>query len=535
MCVIIISRMGKIARYLNQLIIGNVFDSPEVIESYATDRSALKIKPKIVALPESTDDIRKLMRFCYQLASKGINMPVTVRGSGLDEGGADLGNSIVVSTEKLNRLLEADRRERLVRVQAGMTLRELNTALSVNGLTIPVGGRDNETIGGLISNSPCDDFAGKYGGIMPYVERVEVVLANGEVLQSDRFPMRVVNRRGKEKTLEGKVYARLPQILNTHKTLADEIAKHGRSSYGYPAAALAAKRGSLDVMPVFFGAQGTLGIITEVILRAVPLETRTARVVATFRNVRNAVSYMEAVNKLKPRELEIYDVRIIKAAAETGKRLTSVTDDLDSGYVVFARFDTRAKQAIKKLAKMRKDLPEYSKLILESAKNATVLGEFENSLTNFLAQAKSGERVPILTDFYVPGKNLASMIDDLVILEGSLKMELAIFGSFSASNYSVRPKFKLSDKDFNKLATTFLRTGAFIVKRQGGELTGGTPEGRVKAMVTNTELTDEEWQFYTEIKNLFDRYNILNPDVKLGADANCTVRHFRDDNIAPII
>ena len=163
--------MGKIARYLNQLIIGNVFDAPEIMETYATDRSALKIKPKLVALPESTEDVRKIMRFCYQLASKGINMPVTVRGSGLDEGGADLGNSIVISTEKMNKLLEADRRERLVRVQAGMTLRELNTALSVNGLTIPVGGRDNETIGGLISNSPCDDFAGKYGGIMMYVER----------------------------------------------------------------------------------------------------------------------------------------------------------------------------------------------------------------------------------------------------------------------------------------------------------------------------------------------------------------------------
>ena len=527
--------MGKIARYLNQLIIGNVFDAPEIMETYATDRSALKIKPKLVALPESTEDVRKIMRFCYQLASKGINMPVTVRGSGLDEGGADLGNSIVISTEKMNKLLEADRRERLVRVQAGMTLRELNTALSVNGLTIPVGGRDNETIGGLISNSPCDDFAGKYGGIMMYVERLEVVLANGEILQTDRFPMRVVNKKAKEKSLEGKIYARLPQILRTHMSLADEIKKQGRSSYGYPAAASAISRNNLDVMPVFFGAQGTLGIITEVILRAVPMETRTARVVATFREIENAVKFMETVNGLRPRELEIYDVRIIKAAAETGKRLSAVTEDLESGYVIFARFDTRARQSIKKLSKMQKNLPASTKLITESAKNSTVLGEFENSLTNFLAQAKSGERVPIMTDFYVPGANLKALVDDFKILENSLKLEMAIFGSYASSNYSVRPKFKMNSKDFSKLATTFLRTGAFIVKRQGGELTGGTPEGRVKAIVTNAEMSDEEKAFYTEIKDLFDRYNILNPDVKLGADTSYTVRHFRDDVISPII
>ena len=132
------------------MIVGNVFDSPEILEAYSTDRSILKIKPKYVALPESTDDIRKLMKFCYQLASKNIRIPIAIRGSGLDELGGDLTNGLVISTEKLNRLLESDKRERLVRVQAGITLKELNTALSVNGLTIPIGGHEMETIGGLI-------------------------------------------------------------------------------------------------------------------------------------------------------------------------------------------------------------------------------------------------------------------------------------------------------------------------------------------------------------------------------------------------
>ena len=140
--------MGKIARYLNQLTNGDVFDAPEVLEAYSTDRSILKIKPKLVALPESTEDVRKLMRFASQLSSKGIKLPVTVRGSGLDEMGADLGNGMIISTEKLDKLLESDRRERLVRTQAGITLKELNTALSVNGLTIPIEGHDDETIGG---------------------------------------------------------------------------------------------------------------------------------------------------------------------------------------------------------------------------------------------------------------------------------------------------------------------------------------------------------------------------------------------------
>ena len=157
--------MGKITKYLNQLIVGNVFDTPEILEKYSTDQSVLKIKPRFVAFPESTSDIQKLVRFFNQIAAKDIPVTITVRGSGLDEGGADLGSGLVISTEKLNKMLEIDSRERLVRVQAGITLKELNTALSVSGLTIPVGGHDNETIGGLISNCPTDLFSKKYGGI----------------------------------------------------------------------------------------------------------------------------------------------------------------------------------------------------------------------------------------------------------------------------------------------------------------------------------------------------------------------------------
>ena len=109
------------------------------------------------------------MRFFNQIAAKEIPVAVTARGSGLDEGGADLSSGLVISTKKLNRLLEIDPRERLVRVQSGMTLKELNTALSVSGLTIPISGHDEETIGGLISNAPIDDNAGKYGGISNFV------------------------------------------------------------------------------------------------------------------------------------------------------------------------------------------------------------------------------------------------------------------------------------------------------------------------------------------------------------------------------
>ncbi len=527
--------MGRIAKYLNQLIVGNVFDTPEILESYSTDCSILKIKPKAVAAPESTEDVQKLVKFCYQMALKDLTTPITVRGSGLDEMGADLGNGIIISTEKLNRLLESDKRERLVRVQAGITLKELNTALSINGLTIPIKGHDSDTIGGLISNNPQDAYAGKYGGIMNYVERIEVVLPNGDILQTDHLNSRAVAKKTKEKGLEAKVYKKTLHLIETNKSLLKQIRKSPRSSYGYPNIAKVSHKGMVDLMPLFFGAQGTLGVITEVILRAVPMSRKTERVVATFSNYQMAQKFLDVASAMKPCELNLYDVDILKAAEQAGKKIVIKTEKIERGFAVFVKFDRRAKSCLRKINSIKNVLPRDSQLVIESPKTRALLDEFENSLTSFLNQVRAGERVPLVTDFYLPPENIVKFLEDLQVLRDNSKLDLALFGSYATSNYSLRPKFKIDEEDFAKKALTFLRVGAFVIKREGGSITGGSPEGRVKALTTNVSMSETEKLFYKEIKDIFDHYQILNPDVKLGADARFTVKHIRTTGINKIV
>ena len=521
--------MGKITKYLNQLIVGNVFDTPDILEEYSLDQSALKIKPKFVAFPESTDDVRKLMRFFNQLATKDIKVSLTVRGSGLDETGADLTNDVVISTEKLNRLLEIDTRERLVRVQSGITLKELNTALSVSGLTIPLDGVDNHTIGGLISNNVIDESAGKYGGIYDFVERIEVVLANGECLQTERLKKYPLAKVAAEKSLVGEIYSRMAKIVKENSELLERL-ETSKDMSGYAMLPKVPHKETMDLKPLFFGAQGTLGVISEVILRAVPIKKHPERVVATFKEVDQAVKYAEAIKSLKPRKLNLYDLNIIMEARETGKNLDGVIRKLEDGFVVFANFDERPAMMIKRLRSMQSKFPRTAKFIYESINDRPTLNEFENSLWNYLSYVKDGERVPILTNFYLPRANLKNFLNDLKVLEEKLDLKMEIFGSLDTSIYSLRPKFDLEAEDYNKKATMFLRAGAYIIDRQGGVLAGGAPEGRMKAVVTNTTMLKPEIGVYTKIKEIFDQNGILNPDVKLGANSKFTLTHFRTTN-----
>lgn len=526
--------MGKITKYLNQLIVGNVFDGPEILEAYSTDRSVLKIKPKFVAFPESTEDIRKLMRFFNQIAAKNIPASITVRGSGLDEGGADLSNGLIITTEKLNKMLEIDTRERLVRVQAGMTLRELNTALSVSGLTIPIGGHDDETIGGLISNCPIDKYSDKYGGIENYVERIEVVLANGECLQTERLKKYAVAKKAAEKSFEGDVYRKIIKIIKEKDSHIKEIEKEKHSLVGYHNITKVARKETIDLKPLFFGAQGTLGIISEVILKAVPLKTKPARVIVTFRKLELATKFMDTVKELKPRELNLYDLKIVQEAREAGKNLDGVIRKLEDGFVVYLSFDEWKNTNLRKIMGIRNKAPHGTKFILENNNNKKDFNEFENSLSSYLNNTKNGERVPILTDFYLPARNLDGFLKDLKVLKEKLDLDLALFGSYSTSIYSLRPKFNLEEEGVNKKIAAFLRAGAYIIDRQGGAIVGGTPEGRLKAVVTNTNMPDSDKELYEKIKKIFDRNGILNPEVKIDVNSKFTLTHLRETPLSKI-
>ena len=525
--------VSKITKYLNQLITGNVFDTPEICEAYSTDRSILKVIPKLVAFPESTEDLRRLMKFFNQLTVKNIRVPVVIRGSGLDETGSDLSSGIVVSTEKLNHLMEIDTRERLVRVQSGITLKELNTALSVCGLTIPVGASENETIGSLISNCPTDPYSSKYGGIMNFVERAEIILPNGECIQTGRLGMHSLIKKFNEGTLEGKIYQSLLDIVKDNTETIEKIKKQ-TTSVGYQPLVYAVRKDSIDLLPLLFSAQGTLGIISEVILHAEVLPPRPVRFVATLPDFKSTYTVMKFINELKPREVNFYDLRIIRTAEAYGKDLSKIIKKSEEGYVVYASFDEKGNKAQKKLKQCADFLKNSSKILIEDDDNRKIFDELENSLISYLNLSPEKECLPLITDFYIPSERLADFIDELHVLEDKLKTDFPLYGSFSTSNYHVRPEFNLELKNERKKAVLFLKTGALLIHRQNGALASGSPDGRVKALVTNEEISKEEKALYKEIKNLFDPNNILNPGIKVFADPRFTINHIRDHRLPKI-
>ena len=527
--------MNKIAVYLNRHLTGNVFDKDAILDAYSTDHSMLKIKPRLVALPETTSDIRKIVRFVSQLAEKKYHLPIAVRGSGLSKTGADLTDGLVISMEKMNHTRELDAHDRLIHVQAGITLGKLNAVLAPHGLTLPVDADPRETIGSLIANAPRDKFSKRYGGIMNYIDRVEVVLANGDLIQTARLSLGKLSSKKTEKSLEGEIYQKVDELLLKNTSEIAEQEKEARLGYCGLRHVRRNHGRTFDLLPIFFGSEGSLGIITEVIMRAEVLPPRPHRLFAVFNTLKSATEFADKLEKFNPLSVELFDTRIFKNVDDFGKKPDLLTRKSEDGYLILAAFNDKPRKTRRKIHRILHLLPKSAYVVSETLKNSSNFDDFAASLTNFLNNTTKGERPNLLHDFLIPKSELEEFTKDLAKLEKSSKQKLALFGSYATDIYSLRPELDLKKIDDRRAALTLLRDFNNLLKSHRGSLAGGLPEGRLKPIVIYPDLDPNQKQVIADVKKVFDSQNILGSGIKSDYDTRSAVRHLRTEPLPGII
>ncbi len=517
--------MSKLAKYLNRQLVGNVFDRPTICAKYAQDRSILQISPRLVAFPETTNDLRKIVHFSNQLALRDFILPLTVRGTGLDKTGAAIGDGLVISMERMNHIEEIDVRGRLVRAQPGVTLGRLNAALALQGLCLPINYDPRSTIGGLIANCPNDAASDRHGGIFHFIERAEVILASGDAVQLAPYNLRVAALKAELDSFEGTLYRQMNDLLNRFGDTIMDRSMRPFDTAGYANITRVKNARNLNLLPLMFASQGTLGIISDIILRVEVLPRTPRHLVVVVEDLKIMLRFMNYVRELEPSEAQIYDQRVIQIATNQGNPPELLEATANKGWVAVIGFDDRRHRLNRKIEQCREILPVGSLVIEENLENSDDFREFQSALLSFLNSDLNGQRLAVADDVYIPSYKFTEFVEGLKTIEEILQLDLPLYGSFATSNYTVRPELDYRDVDGRKKAVEFLRQYSRLVVDCEGSLTGGSPEGRIKALTALQNLTDNERELYLAIKAAFDPHNILNPNVKLGAEVRDTVRH----------
>lgn len=243
----------------------NLISDPEKMVDYSHDEFSqreIARLPDVVVKPGGTEEIAAIMRL-----ATARRIPVTPRGgaTGLCGGCVPVRGGIVLSLERMNRIIEIDQANQMAVVEAGVTLGEFAKAVEEAGLSFPPHpGDESAMIGGLIATNAGGSRAVKYGVIRNYVRGLEVVVPQGQVLR-----------------LGGKLV---------------------KNSTGY------------SLLHLMVGSEGTLGIVTRAILQLLPGARLTRSLVIPFPELESAIESVPLVlgQKVTPLAMEFMEEEVIR-------------------------------------------------------------------------------------------------------------------------------------------------------------------------------------------------------------------------------
>ena len=514
--------MSKVATYLRGHLAGEVDFRTDLRAARARDAGILAIAPEMVVSPRNTSDVRKTARFSWQLSERGHALPLVARGAGYGINGGAVGRGAQISlAAHMNTIFEYDSKQRLARLQPGVTIQALQSALALQGTgVLALDGLDPRgTIGGAIADNAAGYLAGKYGSLAANVSQLEVVLANGDVLQTGKISKRELSRKKGQQDLEGDIYRGIDAIIDEYHDVITALPEYDKSGYSSIASV---KRGNqFDLTPLFIGAQGTLGIISEMISRT-EFRSQSNEVFAlVFASASMANDAMRILRDSGAAFAEYFDAQLFSAAAAAGRHFDWLNlEGADPQAVIIAGFDdfntrTRARN-LKKIQKTFSSAEGVKFVSSEDTDDGALL-----STLNIARYAELPDKNPafaphLYSDIYIPAARFDEFTKALTVLAGRLHCNMPISGHVLTETYTVHPVLSLRQVgDKQKLFKIFDELSNLAVKYDGA-LIGQAAEGRIAAHFAYKHLDVRTREMYAAIKKVFDPLGIMNPGVKVG-------------------
>lgn len=520
--------MNKVAHYLQEHLVGEVMTSPEARSYFSTDGSIFQITPSIIAYPRNENDVRKTLRFSWQLAERGRILPITARGSGTDQGGAAIGSGVMlVFPAHMNRVLELDTKTGNVVVEPGINYGKLQQALHTHNRFLPPypASLEYSTVGGAIANNAGGEKSIKYGATRDYVKSLRVVLANGEIIETKRLSKRELNKKLGLATFEGEIYRNLDALLEENEDLLQHtVLNVTKNSAGYALADVKRRDGSFDLTPLFVGSQGTLGVVTEATLKT-SVHTPAATLIAAFCDdiqvAEQLIAELRALPDI-PSALEVVDEHLLNLVrADNPNQLKGIIDPPFPKLVFLIEFDNANERAQKRMAKKAaKILERYQvNFVIETdARKKEELWKIRQSAAIIFGHGQGpAKALPIIEDGIVPVEKFNEYLSGVYDIFKRHGLSAAVWGHAGNANLHMQPFLDLGQVGDRQKIFKIIAEYYALVIGLGGSTSGEHNDGRLRGSYLPMLYGQEVYALFQKLKQIFDPYNILNPGVKMNA------------------
>jgi len=516
---------SKVAHYLQQHLMGEVMTSADALKYFSTDGSVFTKKPKIVVYPRNTSDVRKTARFTWQLAEKGHILPVTARGKGTDQAGAAIGDGVVmVFPAHMNKILELDKNT--VTVQPGAIFSKVEQTLHTHGRFLPPYPSSSEfsTIGGAVANNAAGEKTIKYGQMREYTQGLQVVLANGELIKTERIGKREVNKRKGKDTFEGYIYRELEGLIIENQAIIDRAKLNvSKNSAGYALGEVRKKDGSMDLTPLLVGSQGTLGVVTQATVKTEPYNPATTLLAGFFESITDAQKAVAGLLETKPSALEMVDANLLEFVKKHHpEQLRGIVGEPFPQIVLLCEYDDLNERTQKRKSQKAK------KILIESAVEIRLttdeheketLWKIRHSAAAVIWQVVgTAKALPIIEDGVVPRTKLEEYMMRTYEIFDKYKLDAALWGHAGDANLHMQPFLDLGKVSDRQQVFKIMEEYYSMVLELGGSTSGEHNDGRLRAPFLPRVYGDNMYGVFKAVKKLFDPHGTLNPGVKIDVE-----------------
>ncbi len=438
---------------------GRVLHEREHLLTYGFDgTAALQGQAGVVVLPHTTEEVASIVR--YAAAGK---IPIVSRGSGtgLSGGSIPAANAIVLCLVQMDRILELDERNLTLLAEAGAITQRIAETADVAGLLYPPdpGSMKISTIGGNVAENSGGLRGLKYGITRDYVMGLEVVLASGEV------------------------------VWLGNKCVKDVA--------GY------------SMKDVFIGSEGTLGIITKVLLKLVPKPATKKTLLATFGQMEHAADTVSAIiaAKIIPCTLEFLDRITIKCVEDFAK----IGLPLDAEAILLMETDGHPAAVEDQAREMEAIARQCGAVRVQVAANAEEAARLATARRAAFSALARVSPTTILEDATVPRSELTKMIRFIQEVGARHQLRIGTFGHMGDGN--LHPTFLTDERnhaEMERVEIAMKEIFDFAISL-GGTITGEHGVGLAKKRFLPAAIGEASLTLLRQLKRTLDPDGILNP------------------------
>ena len=435
-----------------------VFDDPATLDACAADALGRGHAPDLVVRPADTAQVSAVARLCQQ-----YRIPLVVRGAGTGyTGGAvPTRGGVVLSVERLNRILEIDPVNLTVVVEPAVITGDLQRAVEARGLYYPPDPASLEmsSIGGNVAECAGGPRAFKYGTTKRYVLALEAVLPTGEIIHTG--------------------------------------SKAVKNVVGY------------DLTQLLVGSEGTLAIMTRITLRLLPYPPARATVMATFGDIRGAVDGVTAIVHLGviPASFELIDGGSLRALeAHVGRPVAPGASAL-----LIVEADGVPAAVQEEIDRASSALTASGAITVTRAANDEERDELWAVRRQLSFALRATGLVKINHDVVVPRGRVPELFEEVERLKAAHGLRIACFGHAGDGNIHVNLMLQPGDAAEMARAKVAERELYTRVVALEGSISGEHGIGFAKAPYLSIELSPDEIALMQRVKHAFDPAGILNP------------------------